>query len=444
MLVTLQLYNDGQWQDGFQLQLLSPELGRRSPVRIEVVRDYAVRYFGEKHSLSYTAMQEVNPMDIARYDSWPALLDDIIPTGYARARWLESLGLLDATESEQALGLLTRAAISPIGNIRVKESLSNISADTDSSLESVRFSQSDVVERDHDFLSYAQSRGALSGGATGAGGVAPKLLIRMNASREVWIDALQDDISADTHYLVKFPSGKESIHQDILRAEGAYYRLLDEWLQMNTIDTSAMLLIEGQRHPSLWLPRFDRQCQQTAHGSLVKRYGVESVYSLMNRSAGSLLRHEDVLATLASVCSTADKQALALEYLKRDLLNVIFGNTDNHGRNVAVIKTASSTELAPIFDFAPMKADPEQIIRTTKWSQPFERGAEFEWLALCDALSDYGEPGFFKQELCQFAERLSDLPRQSITFGVPTNIRDFPTIQLARTPEKLQRWGLIS
>ncbi|WP_417656282.1 hypothetical protein [Pseudidiomarina aestuarii] len=35
MLVTLQLFNDGQWQDGFQLQLLQPELGRRTPEKLQ-------------------------------------------------------------------------------------------------------------------------------------------------------------------------------------------------------------------------------------------------------------------------------------------------------------------------------------------------------------------------------------------------------------------------
>ncbi|MDZ7925548.1 MAG: hypothetical protein U5M23_16200 [Marinagarivorans sp.] len=71
----------------------------------------------------------------------------------------------------------------------------------------MRFSVQQVVERDSDFLSYAQAMGASAGGATGAGGEAPKFLLRVNSQHvnpldEVWIDTYQDDFNQpDHHYL---------------------------------------------------------------------------------------------------------------------------------------------------------------------------------------------------------------------------------------------------
>ncbi|MFX6114682.1 type II toxin-antitoxin system HipA family toxin, partial [Acinetobacter baumannii] len=63
------------------------------------------------------------------------------------------------------------------------------------------FSKEDVAERNIDFLEYAQQMGAISGGATGAGGEAPKLLIRVSPEQKVWIDTYQEKFDQpDQHY----------------------------------------------------------------------------------------------------------------------------------------------------------------------------------------------------------------------------------------------------
>ena len=69
-----------------------------------------------------------------------------------------------------------------------------------------------------------------------------------------------------------------------------------------------------------------------------------------------------------------DPQQCISEWLKRNLLNVIFGNSDNHGRNTAFVKIASGITLAPVYDFTPMRADPEGVIRAMKWGAPFDQG----------------------------------------------------------------------
>ena len=98
--------------------------------------------------------------------------------------------------------------------------------------------------------------GAASGGATGAGGEAPKLLLRQNRNQEVWIDTFQDDpYCLDDFYLVKFPrNNRSAIDQDILRAEYHYYQELNA-LGIDTIPIHGMRLDEGSKYPSLTQPQ---------------------------------------------------------------------------------------------------------------------------------------------------------------------------------------------
>jgi len=60
-----------------------------------------------------------------------------------------------------------------------------------------------------------------------------------------------------------------------------------------------MRLIEGSRYPSLWLPRFDVNVQKNQ----LERFGLESVYSLLEKEAGSFLNHFDVIKQLVAKLS---------------------------------------------------------------------------------------------------------------------------------------------
>lgn len=57
----------------------------------------------------------------------------------------------------------------------------------------------------------------------------------------------------------------------------------------------------------------------------------------------------------------------AKQYVARYLLNLVFGNADNYGRNISFLKIDGDIRLASIYDFAPMKAYPEIVIRLFKW-----------------------------------------------------------------------------
>lgn len=66
------------------------------------------------------------------------------------------------------------------------------------------FGFDDVVTRDQRFLEYAYEQGAAIGGATGAGGEAPKLLLSEGRDGLLYPDAVLDDGQAICHWFVKF------------------------------------------------------------------------------------------------------------------------------------------------------------------------------------------------------------------------------------------------
>ncbi len=419
------------------------------------------------------------PVDFFSYHAdhnWFAFLDDMIPAGASRRYWLQRLDLSRLSVAEQNYQLLKRATIAPIGHLRIKEAISHIQQ---SNIQQKRhhtpklFDMADVINRDIDFLEYANEQGAIAGGATGAGGEAPKLVLRYAYDKsnndksnndklannkpepkdlnnaKVWIDNQQLANNTDLYYLVKYPRGKRSERDcDILRAEFYYYHQLAE-MGFNTIDTTQMKLIEGENYPSLWLPRFDVQTSKNG----TKRYAMESVYSMLQKGAGAYLDHEESIRKLIEIIENSnmvregyqfDKQAFVIEWVQRDLLNMVFGNSDNHGRNTAFLRDDKRIWLAPIYDFAPMKADPEGIVRTMKWQSPIESGGNYRFDLLVESLADLVEPTRLLNELQQTAQQVTTLKSDLADKGVPDSILNYPAIGFDYLTEKLQRWGLLS
>ncbi|TFH86580.1 type II toxin-antitoxin system HipA family toxin [Billgrantia azerbaijanica] len=448
MRLTLQLYHDRHWGDVAELEIPEPDKGVRGPASLAYQQAYALKWMfrDDEHACSLTLPVEL--MMRHRADQWFGFLEDIMPSGASRRYWVAHLGLQGVPRGRQDSELLRHGTIAPVGNLRIKEAVPDLPAR--SGLAHRRFALADVVERHADFLEYAQQMGAASGGATGAGGEAPKLLLRRTDDDRVWIDTWQDDPDcADAHYLVKFPRGRRSRDDcDVLRAEYHYYHELAS-LGVETIDTSAMRLIEGERYPSLWLPRFDVEMRP---GGLV-RFGLESVYALLNVAPGAHLNHFTVLDWLlerlqcqhrvVELGESFDSEAFVIEWVRRDLLNVAFGNSDNHGRNTALIKRPEGIWLAPVYDFAPMKADPEGVTRTMRWGAPFEEGGEYDWPAIADALSGHVDEKRLLEALGDLAVSLVGLRTRLQERGVPQRILDMPAVGLSSLEPRLERWGLL-
>lgn len=446
--LTLQIFLDGAWHDAVQLNFPIPEQGREGESELEYIFDYAINHF-ERYDLSAcSALYPVELSHTRRHKPWFAFIDDIMPAGAARRFWVNQLGLENLPRLEQDFTLLKTGCIAPVGNMRIKEALPLTSSGQQ--IPKQTFTVTDVLERNTDFLQYANEMGAVGGGATGAGGEAPKLVIRCNKQSQVWIDAYQDDLkTTDTHYLVKFPRNRQTeIDKDILRAEFHYYHTLTE-LGINTIDTEKMKLLEHDDLPSLWLPRFDLGFIDDQ----LNHFGLESVFSLLELPPGSNMAHLTVVTELVKLLSSMthnfNAQSFVNEWVKRDFLNVVFGNSDNHGRNTAFLKKPGRPlQLSPVYDFAPMKADPEGVIRTTRWGE-YEMGGQFEWLAIAQALENELQglaeikADSIINELKTLAPQLTGLKERLAKQGVPESILNFPAIGFDYLDKKLNTWGLL-
>lgn len=442
MELCVQLFHSGSWHDAATLRFPAPQQGAEGPAYLGYQFDYALAWTDRDDHYACSLQTPVALMQEYESPHWFRFLDDIMPAGSARRYWVKQLAIEHLSAKAQDFLLLSQGSIAPVGNLRIKEALPE--RPPGSQLHLRRFRVEDVVERHSDFLEYAQQMGAISGGATGAGGEAPKLLLRCSEDDNVWIDTYQDDPSCpDAHYLVKFPRGSRSADDcDILRAEYHYYHELAA-LGVDTIATAGMRLIEGERYPSLWLPRFDVAFTDGQW----QRHGLESVYSIMDKAPGSYLKHQDVLRALVRRLGTRqsdfDAAAFTVEWVRRDFLNVAFGNSDNHGRNSALLKKPGRIWLSPVYDFAPMKADPEGVTRTTNWGSPLEEGGNYDWQAIAQALADKVEPETLLCQLSELAKKLLGLKDRLAERGVPKRILEMPAMGFNHLDDKLKNWGLV-
>jgi serine/threonine-protein kinase HipA len=441
MALSIQLFVNGKWHDAANIEFSSSALNGNVTMAYNSEFIMAVPSYGQRDQWACTLNAEVSavPTD---YPHWPALLDDILPAGKSRQWWLDYLDLARQSEFQQNIGLLTHACIAPIGHLRVKQAFDSRPQQND-----MRFPIEQAIAMQYDFLEYANQQGAAIGGATGAGGVAPKLLL-MVENEQVYIDAdFAGKPLTATPYLVKFARNNRSERDNnVLRAEGIYYRVLAELLadtSLQTIDVEELRIEEHQGQVSLWLPRFD----VVSENGLAKRIGLESVYSIIEVGPGSAQEHFYVIDRLWQRLERVSKMSPAdfvKEYVARDLLNIVFGNSDNHGRNTAFLKLDNDVCFAPIYDFAPMKADPEMVTRLFKWGKDCEAGGEVNFAQVALYLGEYCPPEEMMAFLNKLANKLINVPKTLQEQGCPKEILNFPAIGFNFTEQKLQRMGVIN
>lgn len=338
--------------------------------------------------------------------------------------------------------MLENACDSPVGNLRVKESTNKVLTKN----HVLYFEINDVVSLQYDFLEYANEQGATVGGATGAGGVDPKLLL-MLVEDKVYIDGdFTGKPLTGTAYLTKFArNNRQEIDNDILKTEGVYYQVLNQvldGLSVETMDPSLIKMLEHNGQVSLWLPRFDIEIVD----GIAHRLGMESIYSIINAEPGSAQNHFDVINRLwAKISNTTDmsSEESVKQYIARDFLNLIFGNSDNHGRNISFIKKENKISFTPIYDFAPMKADPEIVTRLFKWGEGFERAGKVNFLHIAEQISPMCDPDELIAYLQEIAKRLKNLPMKLLAAGCPERIVYFPSIGLEFLESEFVQMGVM-
>ena len=166
--LTVQAYLNETWTDIALIKYPGSEKNDWNTTQLDYLTEYAINFldYDDFHAVSVN-----HPVSLFFDDhgqpGWLRFIDDIIPAGASRRYWINALDISELPVGQQNFLLLKFGTMSPVGNLRIKESVPewNKFASTKT------FTVADVIDRAADFLDYAQERGAAAGGATGAGGV---------------------------------------------------------------------------------------------------------------------------------------------------------------------------------------------------------------------------------------------------------------------------------
>ncbi|MBU5637986.1 HipA domain-containing protein [Geomonas sp. Red69] len=399
---TIEIFINGRWRLAaeFEPYAKSLGLGYQGGGILEYEFEYAFSALSENELLPNIAFNY--PVTFGGFDTprWPAFLLDIIPTGAGRRVWLKRMGRRgDGPEADWSL--LLQGAGNPPGNLRIAEAAMAPAPPHDG------FTREEIIDKNADFIEYAEERGAVMAGATDVQGDAPKYLLERD-HRGRWhpSGSLPDAEVADC-WLVKFPRGKKEKDRTVLRNEAPYL----EVARMFGLKVGRSLEFCDD---SLFIPRFDRE----AHSGILERHGLETVCSAAEVAEfGKQGNHLVFCEAIADSCT--DYKDDVLEYVRRDILNCALRNTDNHGRNTAILKRRGTASLSPVYDFAPMFLDPEGIPRASRWPVELEPAiGRPDWAAIEEALSDMCDTFALREAFAQDAETVRRLPELMEGCGV--------------------------
>ena len=420
MAATLEIYRGGAWLPAAVLTPADERSGYGGACRLEYLIDYAVEYAGAGTSAA-AGLSCRYPVDFQqhRLKHWPPFVLDLLPNGYGRRQWLKQLSELDGPAADWPL--LLRGTAFPPGNIRVAEAVAaknpdmlapTASGDTIPMKDHPGFAQADVIARDEAFVEYAFQQGIYAAGASDVQGLAPKLLLTRDHQNAWHAEGALADKDVQSHWLVKRPRGSRMADRKVLRNEAAYMRVAKRL----GLRVFAELIWEEDH---LFVPRFDRR----VHKRTVERYGLESLYSAAGVAEyGAPVSHEKLCNAIEAY--STEPFADLLEYIKRDIVNIVLGNKDNHGRNMALLRHESgAVKLAPLFDFAPMYLDPEGIARVCRWSGNAETVVEPEWGAVADLFPLNNES--LRTKLREFGLQVQRLPEIMRDCGVDDDIIEY-------------------
>jgi len=407
MNVNIEIFLAGRWQLAgvFSLDEKSIEQGIACGGTYEYDLDYTVEQLenlpGHRVGLSYPISFE-----LFRSTRWPAFLLDIMPAGAGRRIWLRRLGLTDGAGADWEL--LRNGAGNPPGNIRIAGAVQPPGPPHPG------FSMDEIVEKNADFIEYAEDRGAMVAGATDVQGDAPKfLLVRDHNLRWHPDGALPDDEVKD-FWIIKFPRGRTEADRAVLRNESPYLEVARRF----GLRVGAPL---EPREDALFIPRFDRT---VANGSVV-RHGLESLCSAAGIAEYGRRGDHSVFCTAISRHATDPKSEI-IEYIRRDILNTALRNTDNHGRNTSFLKLEDGfVALSPIYDFAPMFLDPEGIPRSSRWEGALEPViGKPAWGVIAQSLASVINPDELLAVMLRDAELVARLPETMKKCGVEDHVID--------------------
>jgi serine/threonine-protein kinase HipA len=376
----------------------------KNDVSIEYDLDYACKHLQKNGSYAFSIRF---PVDFAPYRGpVPGYLVDLVPQGQILKRLLGRYGIpLD----DDYGAILSRAPLASPGNLRIKEPWEIIEKNRPS-YSHPGFTKDEIISAKENFVDYMETHGAPVGGTSGAGGGAPKFLLREDYKGRFHADGYLDDTKTKQAYLIKFPFTDSSNSRLLARAEKAYHDLLRD-LPLSTVGRYEIY------DDILFIPRFDRIREKDGR---LHYHGLESLYSAHGiNTHGQMLTHESNLTLIKHHAS--DWKSDVLEYLVRDIMNQALSNTDNHGRNTSLIKISGKVTLSPIYDVTAMRFfRGDFIIPLTNWDPiNLDLDSRIDWVT--QNLQVPAE--WIKNHLRHFRDSfLLDLEERLEKHGVPKSI----------------------
>ncbi len=412
--ITLERFADGHWDPIASLSLTGdPAAGISTPTVFAYAIDYAANNLDRRDAAALSAQLPIG-LGAHSLPRWPAFLVDLLPQGYGREELLRELKLPENAGREADWPLLCHGAGNPIGNLRVAEAHAWLSERAASAPRLARgFTFQEAAARADNFIEFIATHGLFVAGSSGVQGEWPKILLTEDADGLLHLDHTLADSLARRHWLVKFGRGTDPALARILALEAPYMDLA------RRLGARVHAPLE-QHGRALFVPRFDRHVTDAG----VERIAQESIASLCGLAEFSAAPpHERVIAQLAQVCT--DPQSEIIEYVRRDVLNIVMGNRDNHARNTAIQRFADGRiALTPVFDFAPMMLHPDGIARRMRWSGETGLAPDFRRvIQLCEEVSGQALPALPKA-LHDLAGLLAQLPQLVDAAGVPADILD--------------------
>lgn len=434
---TIEIFRGDRWRPAAVLRPQDIHLGYRGPSHFEYNLEYAADLAGP-NTTGPAGLSCRYPVDFTQHDEphWPPFILDLLPSGFGRQQWLDLLELKDVPSADWPL--LLRGAAFPPGNLRIAEAIAakNLSMLVPTATgellpmaEHPGFTREEVIARQQHFVEYAFQQGIYASGASDVQGVAPKLLLVQDLEGRWHAEGVLPDNRVSAFWILKRPRGRAEADRKILRNEAAYMCLA------KALGLNVFADLEWE-NDSLLIPRFDRRVRA---GKPVARIGMESLCSLAGvADYGKPLSHDVLCRALLQYSSQPG--ADLLEYILRDILNVVLGNKDNHARNTAVYRFENGeVTLTPLFDFAPMYLDREGIARVCRWEGEVETAGTPDWGLVLERYRAQLPDG--ERKLRQFGKLLQRLPEFARRAGVDDDIIEHQMPAISAHAEQLQKLG---
>jgi serine/threonine-protein kinase HipA len=405
---TLQIFVEGEWRDAAALTLIGDVArGIHAQTLLSYEANYALKHFSRNDAAALSINCNVG-LEITNTPAWPAFLLDLLPQGYGRKELLNQLQRDENAGPAADWDLLCAGAGNPIGNVRVKEAHAWVMKRTAG--QGFGFTVEQVAARAGDFNEYLAQHGLFLAGSSGVQGEWPKILLTRAHDGLFYLDHALPDEEAEKHYIVKFGRGADQALGNILRCEAPFMQLARK-LGLNVYDDLSL------RGRALFIPRFDREVMD----GRVIRHAQESLASVCGISQfGEVPSHNDFLLKLRPLVTDVAKETI--EYVKRDIANVVLGNTDNHARNTAIQRREDGhIGLTPLFDFAPMFMHPDGIARRMRWER--DDGGAPQWASVIEQARNFVNEEDLKTALQQMIEPLGTLMDEAYALGIGELIR---------------------